>query len=420
MPAFRLVIIFVFLFLSFQSYSHSGITSAEGCHSNESVSGYHCHNQNAKRNRYPYTISQKIIRRPKFEKKGKIQTRQIASMNSKSKTDKSRPSLKYNSQVKRLAGIKNKSLPQSEKNGFSKDFQPEKGNKTRGLASIKDRSKKMRASSLPSQLSLKRAVSYELFEEKVDDTPLKTQIIQHLIVQGIPSKDHLKTELMQRYRVLKTRQGFKHRPSPTGIYIYIYETKKHKGSGRWIALLGWNAADAVQTKDPSVQFNESLLSQLSNTGKDNKSALVQGQKFAGSAQNEAQRKSKEKIQTPVKALKGVSQIRKKMTLNNAKAVQFKGKTNISKTQYDRKKPSKVSKKRFSKKARMVSRPSKKAPRFQSKKRPPSKIKRAGASLSKPLVQARKAVSRVQKNAQQKRKAMDFENKPSKTKPHVSK
>ena len=423
MPAFRSAVIFVFLFLSFQSHSHSGVTSAEGCHSNENTSGYHCHNQNAKRNRYPYTITQKVTSRPQ---KGKIQTRQIASMDSKPiQAEKSRPSLKddTDSGGKKLAGIENKSLPQSEKKGLSKDFQPKKKSETRGLASI-GRNSNPKNPQQP-KTSLQSAVSYKLFEEKVDDTPLKTQIIQHLGIQGIPSKDHLRNELMKRYRLLKTRKGFKQRPFPTGIYIYVYETKKHKGSGLWIAMLGWNMTDADQTKDPSVQFNESLLSKLSNpvntrnqssskAGEDNKSALVQDQKFSSSSQE----KSKESLsQSPVKALKGVPQIWKKMKLNNVQAVQFKG---VSKTQNDRKISSKVVEKKLSNKERVFTQPSKKAPNFQSKKSPQPKIERAGASLSKPLAQARKAVSRVQNTAKQKLKAIDLKDKPAEKNSNISK
>ena len=449
MLVYRLIFVFVFIFVSFQSHSHTGVTSAEGCHSNEDTSGYHCHNNNIKRNRYPYTISRKIKTALNFEKKDKGLIRQLASVKNRlvqkdKLSSKQKPSLKHkkNSQGRRLAFEKSR----SKKNLSLKGFQPRKKNKTRGLASIenhsiqkasfkkkklfseksqlkndrnrkkefiKDHSKKVK-SSLGSKMdkvssasaqnkqqlslkSLKNRIFYELLEEKIDDIPLKTQIIQHLVVHGVPSKDHLKVELLKRYRLLRARQGFKQRKSPTNIYIYVYDTKKQaKSRSVWMAMLGWSVTDAVQTKDPSVQFNESLLSKLSKdvkrnnklpskVGGEDKSTLVQDQK---SSTGKSQSKFKEAlVDSPVKALKGVPQIRKKMKLKNVKSIQFK------------------EKKRFSNKEKTLVQSSKKVPKVQSTKQLQPKVERSGASFSKSLNQARKVVSRVQNSAKERIKAL---------------
>ena len=173
----RFIIISCTMFIMSISYSHSGMTSAEGCHSNKNTSGYHCHKNNLK------------------AKKSHPASREIAS-------------IKTNSQI------------------------------------------------------AKKKISYVLFREKVDDTRIKTQVMQHIVVTGIPSKNNLRSEIFRRFNLLKNRKGFRYRSVPTHIYIYVYGSREQaeSGMGLWVGMLDWNTSYTAQ---PSVKFNEDFLSALS-------------------------------------------------------------------------------------------------------------------------------------------------------------
>ena len=54
----------------------------------------------------------------------------------------------------------------------------------------------------------KENATYTLVDERISDSPIRTQITQHIFVTGIPSNEGLEAEIRQRYRAALGRSGF--------------------------------------------------------------------------------------------------------------------------------------------------------------------------------------------------------------------
>lgn len=80
--------------------------------------------------------------------------------------------------------------------------------------------------------------SFEVVDENVSDTPIKTQVEQHIVVSGQITDGDLHALLRQRHTEISNRRGFQHHNSPTNIYVYLYETedKAKAGQGLWLAM----------------------------------------------------------------------------------------------------------------------------------------------------------------------------------------
>ena len=102
---------------------------------------------------------------------------------------------------------------------------------------------------------------FSLVEEKIEDIPIKTQIVQHVVAIDAPTKEQLEAEVLTRYNAAKNRNGFRYHRNPTNIYIYIYgsEEQARDGQGLWIAML---AKSYGETGEPSVVINEERLATL--------------------------------------------------------------------------------------------------------------------------------------------------------------
>lgn len=101
-----------------------------------------------------------------------------------------------------------------------------------------------------------------MVEEKIYDEPIKTQIEQHIIVFGIPTKKQLEAEILKRYQSAKARRDFVHHNTATNIYIYVYGTQEQAstGLGLWIGMLAMGPMDKGE---PKVLINEARLASLS-------------------------------------------------------------------------------------------------------------------------------------------------------------
>lgn len=106
------------------------------------------------------------------------------------------------------------------------------------------------------------AVVYTMFAESISDAPIKTQIEQHIVVQGIPSPEGLALELRRRYTEAKARHGFRYHNPASNIYIYIYGSKEQAraGQGLWIGMIAHGPAERGE---PQVQVSEMRLAALS-------------------------------------------------------------------------------------------------------------------------------------------------------------
>ena len=107
-----------------------------------------------------------------------------------------------------------------------------------------------------------KRVVYTMFDESISDTPIKTQIEQHIIAQGIPSPEGVAGEIRRRYAEAKARRGFRYHNPASNIYIYVYGSEEQAGAGQglWIGMIAHGPAD---NGDPQVQISEMRLAALS-------------------------------------------------------------------------------------------------------------------------------------------------------------
>lgn len=111
---------------------------------------------------------------------------------------------------------------------------------------------------------LAAGVTYMVVDEKIDDKPIKTQIVQHIVVSGVPTKAELEAEILMRYRAASARRGFHYFNPATNIYIYVYGTKlqARAGQGLWIGMIAKGFSDKGE---PRVRINEARLAALSQS-----------------------------------------------------------------------------------------------------------------------------------------------------------
>ena len=110
-------------------------------------------------------------------------------------------------------------------------------------------------------------LTYVVVKEEVYDEPIKTQIVQHIVVFGVPTEAELKAEIFKRYRSAKARRGFRYHNPATNIYIYVYGTKEQaRAQGiRWIGMIAMGPLDKVE---PRAVVDEGRLAGLSQKPED--------------------------------------------------------------------------------------------------------------------------------------------------------
>ncbi len=120
---------------------------------------------------------------------------------------------------------------------------------------------------VPGKASPATRITYAVAKEEVYDAPAKTQIVQHIVVSGIPTEAELRTEIFKRYRSAKARRGFRYYNPATNIYIYVYGTKEQaRAQGiRWIGMLAISKGDKGE---PRVVVDEGRLAALSQKPED--------------------------------------------------------------------------------------------------------------------------------------------------------
>jgi len=80
---------------------------------------------------------------------------------------------------------------------------------------------------------------YAVANEVVSDTPIKTQVEQHVVVSGKPTAAQVEQFLRSRWSEISCRTGYRYHDNPTNVYIYVYETKQQAlaGRGLWLGML---------------------------------------------------------------------------------------------------------------------------------------------------------------------------------------
>jgi len=105
-------------------------------------------------------------------------------------------------------------------------------------------------------------ITYTLIDEEIYDQPIKTQIVQRLVVTGVPSKANLEAEILKRYRAALARRGFRYHNPATNIGIYVYGSEQHArtGQGLWVGML-WKVYS--DKEPPQVSVYDARLAALS-------------------------------------------------------------------------------------------------------------------------------------------------------------
>ena len=104
-------------------------------------------------------------------------------------------------------------------------------------------------------------VKYTIVDEKIYDIPIKTQIEQHIVVSGIPTKEELEIALQKFYSTAIARRGFRYHDRATNVYIYIYGTRQQAEAGQalWVGML---AIPSIDKDNPRITVNEDRLAAL--------------------------------------------------------------------------------------------------------------------------------------------------------------
>jgi len=111
---------------------------------------------------------------------------------------------------------------------------------------------------VPPQAPVAATSKFVVLDEKVSDAPIKTQIVQNIVVEGVPTKAELETEIMNRYRAALARRGFRYHNPATNIFIYVYGTREQAraGQGLWIGMIGKGFGDK---QEPRVTISQDRL-----------------------------------------------------------------------------------------------------------------------------------------------------------------
>ena len=99
-----------------------------------------------------------------------------------------------------------------------------------------------------------------IVDEDVYDAPVKTQVVQHIVVSGKITEENLRALLVQQHHSISRRTGFKYHDSPTNIYIYVYETDKkaEAGQGLWLAMSQMSYGDA----EPQINVRTEQIARI--------------------------------------------------------------------------------------------------------------------------------------------------------------
>jgi len=84
-----------------------------------------------------------------------------------------------------------------------------------------------------------KKATFTIVDKNVSDTPIKTQVEQHILIDGLITDKTVNDILIKQYESIKNSVGYLYHNSPTHIFIYIYDStnKAKAGAGLWIGML---------------------------------------------------------------------------------------------------------------------------------------------------------------------------------------
>jgi hypothetical protein len=95
-------------------------------------------------------------------------------------------------------------------------------------------------------------------EEKTQDVPVKTQIEQHIVLEGQFDQEDVRAVLDSAYIEAQKRANFKHHNPATHYFIYVYSDKARANSksGNWVGLL-----EKIGANPEKFELNDMLISE---------------------------------------------------------------------------------------------------------------------------------------------------------------
>lgn len=117
---------------------------------------------------------------------------------------------------------------------------------------------------------------YSVYSEEVYDTPIKTQITLHVIIEEDKINEELVRNLLNNlYSKSMKQTGFDYRTNPSSAYIYIYTSKEkaQSGMGQWIGMISKSHADTQS----SIRISDTQMNSL-NEVEENKWGLTYEQR----------------------------------------------------------------------------------------------------------------------------------------------
>lgn len=101
-------------------------------------------------------------------------------------------------------------------------------------------------------------LTYWIVEQELDDTPIKSQVVWHVAVEGQYDKAILQDLLTHLYEKANSLSGFKYYNPATHYQIVVYasEDRAKSKSGNWVALL-----NKIRENPFDYKFNELMITE---------------------------------------------------------------------------------------------------------------------------------------------------------------
>lgn len=105
-------------------------------------------------------------------------------------------------------------------------------------------------------------LKHTIHEEELYDAPIKTQVMQHVIItESQINEQRVNALLNMLYNKAIKRTGFRFHFNPTSVYIYVYtsQEKAASGAGQWIGMISKSHVDT----GPHITISDTQMKSLS-------------------------------------------------------------------------------------------------------------------------------------------------------------
>jgi hypothetical protein len=107
-------------------------------------------------------------------------------------------------------------------------------------------------------------LKFSVLNDKVSDTPLKTEIITEILLdkKEVITENKLETLLKTLYVKQKKRKGFKYHKTPNSVAVYAYLSKQKalSGMGQWVGMI--SKTNINNNSNPVFKINKTQLKSI--------------------------------------------------------------------------------------------------------------------------------------------------------------